>query len=97
VIISARLTDGMRPGRLKLDSGTSVPFLYNTSDYMALRMYRGVVLGGGGASGAQRTFGPGQAAQVAMNHDAVETLINKGRQIAKQTSELFHAWAIHSA
>jgi hypothetical protein len=53
LIISARLSDGMRPVRLKLDSGTNVPFLYNTSEYMALGLFRGASLHGGGASGSQ--------------------------------------------
>ena len=56
LIVSAKLTDGMRPVRLKLDSGTNVPFLYNTSDYMALGLYHGAALRGGGANGSQRTF-----------------------------------------
>ncbi len=55
LVVSARLSDGMRPVRLKLDSGTNVPFLYNTSDYMALGLFHGVSLRGGGANG-QRTF-----------------------------------------
>jgi hypothetical protein len=56
LIVTAKLTDGMRPVRLKLDSGANVPFLYNTSDYMALGLFHGVALRGGGANGAQRTF-----------------------------------------
>jgi hypothetical protein len=56
IIFSARLSDGMRPVRLKLDSGSNVPFLYNTSEYMALGLFRGATLHGGGADGAQRTF-----------------------------------------
>jgi hypothetical protein len=56
LIVSAKLADGMRPVRLKLDSGANVPFLYNTADYMALGLYHGVALRGAGANGAQRTF-----------------------------------------
>jgi hypothetical protein len=56
LIVTAKLTDGMRLVRLKLDSGANVPFLYNTSGYMALGLYHGVALRGGGANGAQRTF-----------------------------------------
>src|SRR5260370_34267277 len=56
LIVSAKLTDGMRPVRLTLDSGTNVPFLYNMSDYMALGLYNGVALRGGGANGSQRAF-----------------------------------------
>jgi len=55
LIVPARLSDGMRPVRLKLDSGSNVPFLYNTSEYMALGAFRGQSLHGG-ASGSQRTF-----------------------------------------
>ncbi len=47
LIVLVRLSDGMRPVRLKLDSGANVPFLYNTSDYMALGAFRGVSLHGG--------------------------------------------------
>lgn len=56
LIVVAKLSDGMRPVRLKLDSGSNVPFLYNTSDYMALGLFKGASLHGGGANGAQRTF-----------------------------------------
>jgi hypothetical protein len=56
LIVTAKLTDGMRPVRLKLDSGANVSFLYNTADYMALGLYHGVTLRGGGANGVQRTF-----------------------------------------
>ena len=56
LIVLARLSDGMRPVRLKLDSGSNVPFLYNTSEYMALGLFRGASLHGGGANGSQRTF-----------------------------------------
>jgi hypothetical protein len=56
LIVQARLTDGMRPVRLKLDSGANVPFLYNTADYMALGLFRGASWHVGGANGAQRAF-----------------------------------------
>ena len=56
LIVSARLSDGMRPVRLKLDSGANVSFLYNTSDYLALGVYHGAALRGGGANGSPRTF-----------------------------------------
>jgi hypothetical protein len=54
LIISVRLSDGMRPVRLKLDSGANTPFLYNTSSYMALGAFRGALLQGG--AGARRTY-----------------------------------------
>jgi Aspartyl protease len=54
LIVSVRLSDGMRPVRLMLDSATNVSFLYNTSEYMALGAYRGASLRGG--ANAQRTF-----------------------------------------
>jgi hypothetical protein len=56
LIVVAKLTDGMRPIRLQLDSGSNVPFLYNTSDYMALGLVRGASLDGGGANGGQHRF-----------------------------------------
>jgi len=56
LIVSVRLSDGMRPVRLKLDSGTNVPFLYNTSEYMALGLFRGASSNGVGANGPQRSY-----------------------------------------
>jgi hypothetical protein len=56
LIVSVKLSDGMRPVRLKLDSGANMPFLYNTSEYMALGAFRGASLHGGGANAAQRVF-----------------------------------------
>ena len=44
----------MRPVRLQLDSGTNVPILYNTSQYMALQFSHNVPLPGSGLDGAQR-------------------------------------------
>jgi hypothetical protein len=40
LIIAVRLSDGMRPVRLMLDSGTNSPVLYNTSQYMALPRHK---------------------------------------------------------
>jgi hypothetical protein len=56
LIVSVKLSDGMRPVRIKLDSGADVPFFYNTSEYMALGSFRGASLHGGGANGQQRVF-----------------------------------------
>jgi hypothetical protein len=53
LIISARLSDGMRPVRLKLDSGTNAPFLFDSPQYMAPGSIRRV---GGGLNGTQRSF-----------------------------------------
>lgn len=55
LIILARLSDGMRPVRLKLDSGATASFLYNTNQYMAQVPFRDSSLYGGG-SGSQRSF-----------------------------------------
>lgn len=55
LILVTHLSDGRRPIRLKLDSGTNVSFLYNTDEYMALGLFRGTSLQGG-ASGSQQTF-----------------------------------------
>ena len=55
LIVVTRLSDGRRPIRLKLDSGTNVSFLYNTDEYAALGLFSGASLHGG-ASGSQRTF-----------------------------------------
>ena len=54
LIVSAQLSDGLRPVRLKLDSGANVSFLYRTSDYLALGGFRGRSLSGGGVDGVQR-------------------------------------------
>ena len=56
LIIAVRLSDGMRPVRLKLDSGTNAPFLYNTSNYMALGMFRGASWLGSAANGKRQAF-----------------------------------------
>ena len=55
LIISARLSDGTRPVRLKLDSGTNASFLYSASQYMALGPFRDAALYRGG-NGSQRKF-----------------------------------------
>jgi hypothetical protein len=56
LIVLARLSDGMRPVRLKIDSGANVSFLYNASECVALGGFRGASLRGSGANGAQRVF-----------------------------------------
>jgi hypothetical protein len=56
LIVSVRLSDGLRPVRLKLDSGANVCFLYNTSEYMDLDLFHGASLNGGGANSQHRTF-----------------------------------------
>jgi hypothetical protein len=55
LIVVTRLSDGRRPLRLKLDSGTNVSFVYNTDEYMALGLFRGASLHGG-AYESQRRF-----------------------------------------
>jgi Aspartyl protease len=56
LIIAVRLSDGMRPVRLMLDSGANSPVLYNTSQYMALPLSQSAPLRGNGVDGAQRIF-----------------------------------------
>jgi hypothetical protein len=56
LIIEARLSDGTRPVRLKLDSGTNVSFLFNTARYMPLELLRSVSMLGGGLDGAQHSY-----------------------------------------
>jgi hypothetical protein len=56
LIVSAHLSDGMRPVRLKLDSGTNNPFLYSVSKYMAFGLLRGASWHGMGANGNQEAF-----------------------------------------
>ena len=54
LIIAARLSDGTRPVRLKLDSGTNVSFLFYTARYMPLELLQRTSLLGGGLDRAQR-------------------------------------------
>jgi hypothetical protein len=56
LIVAARLTDGMRPVQLMLDTGANAPILYNISQYMALQLSQTVALRGSGVDGAQRIF-----------------------------------------
>jgi hypothetical protein len=56
LIVSVRLSDGMRPVRLKLDSGANVCFLYNSTEYMHLDLFHGASLNGGGANSQHRTY-----------------------------------------
>ena len=56
LIIEVRLSDGMRPVRLMLDSGANVPLLYNAPQYMALQLSRTAPLRGSGVDGSQRIF-----------------------------------------
>jgi Aspartyl protease len=54
LIIAARLSDGTRPVRLKLDSGTNVSFLFYTARYMPLELLARTSLLVGGFDGARR-------------------------------------------
>jgi len=56
LIVTARLADCRRPVRLKLDSGSNAPFLYNTSDCVTPEEFQGASLQGRATNGAQRTF-----------------------------------------
>jgi len=56
LIVEARLSDGKRPVRLWLDSGTNVPFLYNPSEYLAQRTIHNASLQGTGGNAAQQSF-----------------------------------------
>jgi Aspartyl protease len=56
LILSARLSDGSQPARLKLDSGTNTSFLYNTNGPMAPGGYSSRLGVGSGADGVQKIF-----------------------------------------
>lgn len=56
LIVEVRLSDGMRPIRLMLDSGANVPILYNAPQYMALQLSRTAAMRGSGVDGSQRIF-----------------------------------------
>ena len=53
LLITARLSDGTRPVRLKLDSGTNVSFLFYPLRYMPLELLARTSLLGGGFDRAQ--------------------------------------------
>ena len=56
LIVEARLSDGSPPIRLKLDSGTNAPFLYNTSGHVGPGALGGGLVVGSGADGDEKVF-----------------------------------------
>ena len=56
LIITARLSAGLRPVRLLLDSGANVAILFNTFEYMTLQLSYDVQVQGRGVDGMQRIF-----------------------------------------
>ncbi len=56
LIVTARLSDGTPPVRLKLDSGTNVPLLYNTSGHMGPGGFGGGLVVGCGTDGDEKFF-----------------------------------------
>jgi hypothetical protein len=56
LIVSARLSNGKRPVRLKLDSGTNAAILYNAPEFLVLGSFQGAALHGAGGDGVQRKF-----------------------------------------
>ena len=56
LIIVARLSNGERPVRLKLDSGTNVSSLFNTYLYLPLGLLRSTSVLGGGLDGVQHPY-----------------------------------------
>jgi hypothetical protein len=56
LIITARLSAGLRPVRLLLDSGGNVAILFNTFEYMALQLSYNEQVRGSGVDGMQRIF-----------------------------------------
>lgn len=57
LIVAARLSNGKRPVRLKLDSGTNAAILYDAAQFLALGSFQGASLHGAGSDGAQRRYG----------------------------------------
>ena len=53
LLITVRLSGGLRPVRLLLDSGVNEPILFNASEYMLLRPTHDVPVGGSGVDGTQ--------------------------------------------
>jgi hypothetical protein len=56
LLITVRLSGGLRPVRLVLDSGANTPILFNTSQYMLLRPPHEVPVRGSGVDGSQPIF-----------------------------------------
>jgi hypothetical protein len=56
LVVSASLSDGTPPVRLKLDSGTNAPFLYNTSGHLGPISFGGESRVGSGADGDEKVF-----------------------------------------
>jgi len=56
LIVAARLSNGKRGVRLKLDSGTNAAILYDASRYLALGSFQGTSLHGAGSDGVQRRY-----------------------------------------
>jgi hypothetical protein len=56
LIVSARVSDGTPPVRLKLDSGTNAPFLDNSSGHMAPISFGGGSVVGNGADGDEKVL-----------------------------------------
>ena len=58
LLITVRLSAGLRPVRLLLDSGANAPILFNTSQYMLLQLYNNVPLSVSGVDGTQQNLSP---------------------------------------
>jgi hypothetical protein len=56
LLVTVRVSDGLRPLRLLLDSGANEPILFNTSQNMVLRPSHEVAFRGHGVDGAQPIF-----------------------------------------
>lgn len=56
LVVAVRLSDGLRPIRLKLDSGTNSAFLYNAAQILAIGVSRDSSFHGSGADGTIRTY-----------------------------------------
>jgi hypothetical protein len=56
LLVEARITDGKRPVRLWLDSGSNVAFLYNPAEYLAPRTIHNAALQGTAGNAAQQSF-----------------------------------------
>jgi len=56
LIVTARLSNGKRAVRLKLDSGANAAILYDAPQFLAMGSFQGASLHGAGTDGAQRRF-----------------------------------------
>ena len=56
IVLKVQLTQGLKPLRLKLDSGANAPFLFDASHNLVAGGFHGTTMRGSGVDGAERTY-----------------------------------------